>query len=154
MPKRNYMGGALETITIYTDGAARGNPGESASGFAVYDGSGRLRKSHSAYNGTNTNNYAEYRAVILALQWCKNNLKSPRSADIELYSDSQLVVRQLTGMYKVKAPAMAEMNRAVVVLAGIFRSVRFHNVPREHEGIRYVDARLNELLDRKEQEKG
>ncbi len=144
----------MAKITIYTDGAARGNPGESASGFAVYDGTGRLRKSYSAYNGSKTNNYAEYRAVILALRWCRSNLKDPKGVDVELFSDSQLVVRQLTGKYRIKSEAMSELNMKVLELAKSFGSVRFSNVPREHSGISDVDRRLNELLDRKEHEKG
>ncbi len=154
MPQSKYLGASLATITVYTDGAARGNPGESASGFSVYDSRGRLRKAHSAYNGTKTNNYAEYRAIVLALEWCRGNLKDPKGVDVELFSDSQLVVRQLTGRYKVKAEVMAELNEKVSALARSFGSVKFCNVPREHRGISEVDRRLNELLDRRAHEKG
>ena len=63
--------------TIYTDGAARGNPGESASGFSIFDASGKEVASSSFYNGIKTNNFAEYTAIIRALEWCEANLKSP-----------------------------------------------------------------------------
>ena len=143
-----------EVIKVYTDGAARGNPGESASGFMVYDSAGAVIESRAIYNGRKTNNYAEYNAVIEALEWCKANLRAPAATEIMLFSDSQLVVRQLNGRYKVKADGIAELHRKAATLAKGFRSVTFTNLPRENTNIRKVDRMLNDLLDGMDKEKG
>ena len=135
-------------ITIYTDGAARGNPGPSASGYSVYlDGKEVAREEH--YNGNATNNFAEYNAVVLALGWCIKNIKKCEEHDVELYSDSELVVRQLSGHYKVKSEIMQMLNHEVRSLITSFRSVKFHNLPRNDRNISAVDYMLNLLLDKK-----
>ncbi len=133
-------------IVIYTDGAARGNPGESASGYAVYDSGGRLIHKEAVYNGINTNNYAEYNAIIGALVWCKRNMGG-RDVNIRLFSDSQLVVRQLNGEYRVRSERMRVMNTEVLELSKYFDSVSFGNLPRGDKMIASVDRDLNILLD-------
>ncbi len=136
----------VRKVTIYTDGASRGNPGPSASGFAVYDGA-KLLKRLSKYNGIKTNNFAEYTAIMLALRWCANALGDPKDMDVELYSDSELVVRQLNGRYRVRSAEMKPLNESVQRLKGMFHGVSFTNRRRSHEGISEVDADLNRLLD-------
>ncbi|MCL4379810.1 ribonuclease HI family protein [Candidatus Marsarchaeota archaeon] len=134
-------------IVIYTDGAARGNPGPSASGYDIYrDGAEATRG--VKYNGMATNNFAEYNAVILALGWCIRNMKDHGKCDVELYSDSELVVKQLNGRYKVKSAAMKPLHFEAESLASRFGSIEFRNLPREDQHIKEVDARLNRLLDR------
>ncbi len=137
----------VETVRIYTDGAARGNPGHSASGFMVYGKDGKLLKKHAEYNGIKTNNFAEYRAVMLALEWCLKGLAFPPHATIALYSDSEVVVRQLNGTYKSKSKALQPLKSQVKELEKGFKSVTFNNVPREEEHIKLVDRSLNDLLD-------
>lgn len=139
--------------TIYTDGAARGNPGESASGFSIFDASGKEVASSSFYNGIKTNNFAEYTAIIRALEWCEANLKSPENAELAFVSDSELVVRQLNGKYKVRSSEMAGLNATVRELSKWFKSVEFTNKRRSDKGISGVDKRLNELLDGMAEEK-
>ena len=139
----------MDVITIYTDGAARGNPGPSASGYMAYH-DGKVVAKHFSYNGVETNNYAEYRAVILALEWCRDNLKGPKEVSIRLYSDSELVVRQINGRYKVKSGKLLEMNKAVKALLPHFRKLELMNTSREDKGIALVDKQLNSLLDRME----
>jgi ribonuclease HI len=134
-------------IEIYTDGAARGNPGPSASGFIVLE-EGKLLNEQSVYNGQATNNYAEYNAVILALGWCIENFHEPGCIDIELYSDSELIIRQLAGRYKVKSEDLAPLNEKAVELIHKFKSVKLNNVPRGNLHITEVDRNLNILLDR------
>ncbi len=136
-------------ITIYTDGAARGNPGPSASGYMALRG-GKVVAKHFSYNGVETNNYAEYRAVILALEWCRDNLKDAAQAGIRLYSDSELVIRQINGKYKVRSGKLMEMHRIVKALAPAFKTLEFANTRREDKGIAMVDKQLNLLLDRME----
>jgi ribonuclease HI len=135
------------SIKIYTDGAARGNPGRSASGFSIYSGK-KLIESKAEYNGICTNNFAEYKAIISALVWLSANMEKPDNLEIELYSDSELVIRQLNGKYKVKSDDMRKLNSEVMKLVQRFSKVAFYNLPREHPEIKRVDRHLNELLDR------
>jgi len=139
----------MDKITIYTDGAARGNPGPSASGYSIYLNGRQVAKGEKL-NGPATNNFAEYNAVILALRWCVGNLPNHKECDVGLYSDSELVVRQLCGIYKVKSEDMKKLNKIAKGLIKEFRGVKFQNLPREDSNISAVDARLNQLLDRQE----
>jgi ribonuclease HI len=84
----------------------------------------------------------------MALQWCKDNFGNPGVLEIELYSDSEIVIKQLKGMYKTKAAHLSELNKKTGLLCKNFNSVSFHNVPRENEWISAVDKSLNVLLDR------
>lgn len=138
-----------QKYTIYTDGASRGNPGKSASGFMVLDSDSKKLAKKAIYNGIKTNNYAEYTAVIKALEWCESNLKSPESSELKFVSDSELVIRQLNGKYKIRSPEMQALNSIVMDLAKWFKSVKFTNKLRSDKGISEVDKMLNELLDSK-----
>lgn len=139
-------------ILIYTDGASRGNPGESASGYVIYDIDGNLLHEETVYNGINTNNYAEYNAIIRALKWCMNNIVG-RDTNIRLFSDSQLAIRQINGKYRVRSEILKGMYKEVISLSKSFASVSFSNLPREDRIIAYVDRKLNLLLDRFEDRK-
>jgi ribonuclease HI len=132
-------------LTVYTDGAARGNPGPSASGFMAYEGKELLHK-HSEYNGKATNNFAEYTAVLLAMKWC-SNINNAKELSIDLYSDNELVVRQLNQEYKVKSKDLMPLNAQISKLISNFKIVILKNVPRENIYISAVDRSLNELLD-------
>ncbi len=141
---------ALEKLTIYTDGASRGNPGISASGYEIYE-NGKLVARDVFYNGIKTNNYAEYIAVIKALEWCTRN-KEPNSTSVELFSDSTLITGQLGRGYKVKSENIKRLHLRASRLASKFAEVKFNNVPRENAGIRRVDRELNRFLDVVEKE--
>lgn len=136
-------------LVIYTDGAARGNPGESASGYIIYENANVLHK-HSQYNGKATNNYAEYTGIILALKWGADNVPNPGELTIEVYCDNELVVRQLNNEYKLKSSSLKPLNREVHDLEVKFKIVVFRNVPREDPSISAVDKALNVLLDERE----
>ncbi len=140
------IGALIGSISIYTDGASRGNPGISASGFNVFDGR-KFLHGHFEYNGITTNNYAEYRAVLLSLTWCSTNLDNPSELTIELYSDSELVVRQLNMQYKTKSKPLIILAREVNKISKRFKTVRFSNLPRGNKNISAVDRELNILLD-------
>ena len=137
----------MNTIAIYTDGAARGNPGQSASGYSIYMDGKQITEGEK-YNGKATNNFAEYNAVILALEWCIKNIKEHGKCAAALHSDSELVVRQLNGLYRVKSERMRRLNYEVRSMAALFKSIKFRNLPRSDRRIAAVDARLNRLLDR------
>jgi ribonuclease HI len=133
-------------IRIYTDGASRGNPGKSASGYSISDAKGKLIYRNVEYNGIATNNVAEYNAVINALRKVIDRL-GPEN-DIELFSDSKLVVNQINGKYRIRDKRLQELNSEVMVLLNNFNSYSVKDVPRETEGIVAVDRELNLFLDR------
>lgn len=113
----------IEKITIYTDGGSRGNPGPAAAGYVITGGDGRQLAAKGLYLGEATNNAAEYTAVIKALEHAKQlQVKS-----VELYSDSELLVNQLTGSYKVKSEQLRPLfQRASELLAGFEHSLLEH----------------------------
>lgn len=133
-------------LTIYTDGAARGNPGHAASGFMVYEEDGRLASKDAQYIGKTTNNHAEYMAIILALKWCTTETDA-NVLSLAVYCDNELVIRQLNGEYKIKAKGLRPLYDEVKVLSSTFRGVKFNNVRRENAYISAVDRSLNVLLD-------
>ncbi len=133
-------------LRIYTDGAARGNPGKSASGYSISDEHGKLIYKNTEYNGIATNNVAEYNAVINALRKVIDRLGEDN--EIELFSDSKLIINQLNGNYRVKDSKLKELNSEAMVLLGKFKSYSLKNVPRENPGIVAVDKELNIFLDR------
>jgi ribonuclease HI len=141
------MKGVSLKLVISTDGAARGNPGPSASGYTIHDEHGKLVEANSVYNGIKTNNYAEYNAVIKALEWCISHFDNCKDIDVELFSDSELIVRQLTGRYKVKSRDLLHMNEKARQLAAKFKAISFTSIPREDKRISAVDKALNRLLD-------
>jgi ribonuclease HI len=101
----------------------------------------------SVYNDVATNNYAEYRAIVLALEWCIGNLDL-QHAEVTLYSDSELVIKQINGEYKVKSDKLIEMNCEVKSLEQKFHKLAFRHARRDDAGITAVDEQLNALLDR------
>lgn len=133
-------------IIIYTDGASRGNPGKSASGYVIQDMHKKELKREVVYNGIKTNNYAEYNAIINALEWCYKNINIEK-LEVKLFSDSQLVIKQINGQYKVKSKSMKELHEKVVKLVKHFKNIKFFNLSREESGICNVDNNLNKFLD-------
>ena len=113
-------------VIINADGAARGNPGPAAIGATLKDESGKRLASVSKRIGRATNNQAEYRAVIAALEQA---LKLG-AAELEVYLDSELVVRQLNGRYRVKNAALKPLYLRAKELQGRFRSSEVHHIPR------------------------
>src|SRR3990172_6149242 len=87
-------------LIVYTDGGARGNPGQAAVGVFIQTSTGKLYSLSKAI-GIATNNIAEYKAVLYALDWISENIKD-ENLFFHFYLDSQLVCRQLSGIYKIK----------------------------------------------------
>jgi len=112
-------------MIIYTDGASLGNPGPMGIGIAFWK-SGELVKEISEYIGKGTNNEAEYTAVIRAVQIAKKMGEKK----ITVRSDSELLVRQLNGEYKVKKPHLKKLNSELVSLIKNIE-VKFEHIPRE-----------------------
>ncbi len=131
-----------DTVTLYTDGASRGNPGDAAWAYVIVR-EGAIIASNAGYIGTATNNVAEYNAVI-------NGLRAARTFTTErllVRSDSELVVRQLTGRYRIRKEHLATLASEVQRLVQDFAEVRFESVPREHPYIQVADRLCNEMLD-------
>ncbi len=130
---------------IYTDGASRGNPGPASIGAVIYlDTAGGLEEVASVSEpiGHTTNNVAEYRAVVAGLE-----LVARLDPDeVTVRADSQLLVRQLDGEYRVKAPNLKPLYVQVRRLADALGGVRFEHVPREANS--RADGLANEALDR------
>ena len=130
----------METISIYTDGGARGNPGHAAIGVVI-DGAG-----YGEYIGETTNNVAEYKAVIAALTTCAKNLgATAQKAELNIHIDSQLIARQTTGKYKIKLPHLKTLCDEARALILKFKEVRFIEIPREENAA--ADALVNSTLD-------
>lgn len=134
-----------DIVHIYTDGGSRGNPGEGASAFIALvdskDGERVLRR-RAERVGRCTNNEAEYKALLIGLMWARS-----RDLDrIKLHSDSQLLVRQLKGHYKVKAQNIVPLyKKALELLKGMEWSVQHHS--RNNKWIVKCDELVNEALD-------
>ncbi|NIO23025.1 MAG: reverse transcriptase-like protein [Candidatus Aenigmarchaeota archaeon] len=129
-------------IEIYTDGASRGNPGPGAIAFIIFKGEKIIRK-HSHFIGKTTNNVAEYRALISALERARK-----LSKEVRLFSDSKLLVKQMKGEYKVKKPHIKELFEKAKTLEGGFEKIEYVHVNRTNPGIKMVDKMVNQVLDR------
>jgi ribonuclease HI len=132
----------MEKVVIYTDGGARGNPGPAAAGVVIIDGA-KTREVKAYLGEMRTNNWAEYEAVVIALGTCLEMLL--RDRDLEFRLDSQLVVEQLKGNWKIKEPALKEQAAKVRELLKDFGAVTFTHVPREEN--KEADRLVNEALD-------
>ena len=130
-------------LRIFSDGGSRGNPGPSAYAIVVTE-NGKIIHEHSEFLGVHTNNYAEYRGLIAGLAFAANH----GAKEVEFVMDSQLVIRQMNGEYKVKSPDMLELYKDAKALASLIPSVKFSNVRRSELLIPRADALLNEEMDR------
>lgn len=131
-------------VIIFTDGGSRGNPGPSAAGFVIQDTLGNQLLAKGIFLGNNTNNFAEYNGVILSLE-AALEMKAEK---ITLYSDSQLMVRQINGQYKVKSPNLKELYNRAVELLGQFQNWKVEHVYREQN--KEADALANKAMDIKD----
>lgn len=129
------------TIDIFTDGASRGNPGPASIGIVFKDSSGKTILTHSEALGEQTNNYAEYLAVMRALE-----ISLQKGFDfVNFYSDSQLLIYQMLGKYKVKSPSILQLYTNCVSLVKKLKKVSWNHIPRELNS--EADALANHALD-------
>jgi len=140
-------------IIVYTDGGARGNPGNAGVGVIITDGGGNVIKKASKALGVTTNNFAEYEAVIMALAVLKKLYgKKTAEVEFEFRMDSQLVQRQLTGEYKVKDKNLQiQFLKAKKIIGKDFPNISFNHVMREENSL--ADGLANEAMDQMEQGK-
>jgi ribonuclease HI len=133
----------MDKLIIYSDGGARGNPGPAGIGVAIYE-VGKINNpvfTIGKFIGHTTNNQAEYNALLLGLQ----EAKKLGAKFLVCYLDSELVVKQLTGLYKIKEAGLKDLAMDVLRLKNTFESVEFKHVPREKNKL--ADQLVNEALD-------
>ncbi len=137
------MAHKYETLTVYTDGGARGNPGPAAIGVILFNEKGQVVAEVSKYIGQATNNVAEYLAVVYALQeaLCR------KARRVVIKTDSQLIARQITGKYKVKDQNLLKFRDLILHLFQGFDKVEIHEIPREENN--KADDLVNKAIDLK-----
>jgi ribonuclease HI len=128
--------------TLYTDGGARGNPGPAASAFVLETDDGTVLDARGDAIGVATNNVAEYRALTAGLA----RALELGVDEVEVVSDSELLVKQMRGEYKVKNAALRELSLEAARLAREIGKVTYRAVRREHNEL--ADSLVNEALDR------
>jgi ribonuclease HI len=128
-------------LHIYTDGGSRNNPGPAAIGVVIYDDNKKIVSEISEFIGEATNNAAEYIALIFGAQ---EALKM-KAGKVIFYSDSQLVVRQITGKYKVRDKNLKKFNSIARNILDAFKDRHFKEIPREDN--KQADALANRALD-------
>jgi ribonuclease HI len=126
---------------LYTDGGARGNPGPAAAAYVLEGEDGQVLAAHGEAIGVATNNVAEYRALVAGLA----KALELGAEEVEVVSDSELLVKQMTGDYRVKNPALIELSLEAAALARCLRRVRYRAVKRAENEL--ADRLVNEALD-------
>lgn len=130
-------------VTIFSDGGSRGNPGHASCAFGIYEND-KLIYSDAKYLGITTNNVAEYSGVVEALSWITQNLKEEK--EITFKMDSELVVKQLKGLYKIRNSDLMKLSLDVKELISKNNlKVDFVHVPRAENA--FADNLVNEKLD-------
>ena len=140
----------MRKLILYTDGGSRGNPGPSAIGAVFCNEKGDIIKKYSESLGKKTNNEAEYEGVIFALKKFKAlfGKKLAESSEIEIRADSELLVKQLNGQYKILEPKIQSLFLTVWNLKLDFKKVKFKLISREQN--KTADLLVNEALDTKQ----
>lgn len=131
------------SLTLHTDGGSRGNPGPAGAGAVIYDGQDREVAALSRYLGRTTNNVAEYQALLLGLA----EAKKLGAAELTVKMDSELIVRQLSGQYRVKAPGLKPLYAEAKQLLRSFASVNIQHVRREFN--KRADELANLAMDQR-----
>lgn len=135
-------------LTIHSDGGARGNPGPAAIGVVIETDKGETLEEISEYIGESTNNIAEYTAVLRGLQVLKARFgQQTRDLEIDWKLDSELVVKQLAGEYKVKNPGLRNIFLEIQDMRAHFPKLSLLHVRREEN--KEADRLVNEALDKR-----
>jgi ribonuclease HI len=117
----------LARIRVYSDGAARGNPGPSGAGAVLVEPSGQVVDRLGKFLGVQTNNFAEYMGLVLGLR----RARELGVREVEVFADSELMIRQLGGRYQVKSPSLRPLYEEALRLLNDFSRVKLVHVPRE-----------------------
>jgi ribonuclease HI len=130
-----------ERLRVHSDGAARGNPGLAGAGAVLSTPDGAVVERLGKFLGTQTNNVAEYTALLLGLA----RAKALGAREVEVFADSELMIRQLEGRYQVKAPGLKPLYEQARALLRGFSKVRLQHVPREQN--KDADEMSNRAID-------
>ncbi len=131
----------MEKLCLYTDGGSRGNPGPAGVGIVLIDDKGTILKQEGRYLGEKTNNEAEYEALI----WGMTQALSLKPQSLDCFLDSQLVVNQLNGFYRIKKAHLQPLATKIKSLEKLLGKVSYIYIPREENSI--ADNMVNEALD-------
>ena len=132
----------LSFLKIYTDGAARGNPGPAAIAF-IYVYKNKILHESCDFIGKATNNTAEYKAIISALKTAQEYSKG----EIEVYSDSNLAIQQINKNWRINFPHLEKLCKEVHKLIGKYEKVEFIHIKRDDQFISICDRMCNDRLD-------
>jgi ribonuclease HI len=136
----------MKKITIFTDGGSRNNPGMAGAGVFIMDENGKELKKVKKFLGIQTNNWAEYEALILGLETAKKLLgEKTKSTEVEIKMDSELIVKQLNGQYRVKEPSLFQQFVKVNNLKINFPNISFNHIPRAQN--KEADKLANQAMD-------
>ena len=148
-PPRTHPAGPVHMVQphrklrVASDGAARGNPGPAGAGAVVFDENGHVLERLGKFLGRQTNNVAEYQGLLLGLR----RAQQLGAAELEVVADSELIIRQLSGAYQVRAPALRELHSEALSLLKAFRKVKLVHVPRAQNA--EADEMSNRAIDEK-----
>jgi ribonuclease HI len=131
----------MTKVVVHVDGGARGNPGPAAVGAVVSTPAGDVLDEAAEAIGVATNNVAEYRGLLLGLQ----RARELGATEVEVVNDSELVAKQVNGVYKVKHPDMKPLHAAALQALGAFERWSIRSVPRAQNAA--ADALVNQALD-------
>lgn len=131
----------LNRVRVYSDGAARGNPGPSGAGAVLVEPSGQIVDRLGKYLGVRTNNYAEYMGLLLGLR----RARELGVREVEVFADSELMIRQLGGRYQVKSSSLRPLYQEALKLLNDFSRVKLVHVPREMNSA--ADEMSNRAID-------
>ena len=136
--------GEEKPLFLYTDGASRGNPGPSAWAYILLDEHRNIIEERAGSTGRGTNNEAEYHGLIEGLRAALRY----GGTSLSVFSDSELVIRQMNGTYRVASPSLIPLYREAQSISGGFAKSEYHSVPRDQPLIAKADRLCNEVLDR------
>jgi ribonuclease HI len=132
---------AVSRVRLYSDGAARGNPGLAGAGAVLVEPSGQVVDRLGKFLGKQTNNYAEYMGLLLGLR----RARELSVREVEVFADSELMLRQLGGRYQVKSTSLRPLYEEALTLLNDFERVKLVHVPREMN--RAADEMSNRAID-------
>jgi ribonuclease HI len=135
------LNSALSRVRVYSDGAARGNPGPAGAGAVLVEPSGQIVDRIGKYLGVHTNNYAEYMGLLLGLR----RARELGVREVEVFADSELMIRQLGGRYQVKSASLRPLYQEALKLLNDFSRVKLVHVPREMNSA--ADEMSNRAID-------
>lgn len=135
----------ISTLYVYSDGGCRGNPGPSAIGMVFFDENKNKIAEHKECIGDGTNNQAEYKALIKALELATAHCRKK----LICFSDSELLIKQLSGAYRIKNEKLRELFYILKDKETAFEEIVYNHTKRTNPSIEYADKLVNEALDGK-----